>query len=467
MNPNFRGRAALAVVAALALTLPPAGQAASLGPGDVAALLAAARVAQQDGLPAPDLTSAAGRALSLDPATQAAGEADLAAGAVELATLSHGRLARPATVDREWALAAPYAAQADFEAAEAAGQVAAWAGQLRPRGPAYLSLVALRERYGAIVAGGGWAPVGVGPAVAAGRADPRTPALRQRLEIEGYAAGAPADPATPTLLDPALSEALRAFQLNHGLAATGALDAATQAALDVPAADRLALIDLNLERERWMPAEPPAARIEVDTAAQTLSLYKAGQPVLAMRVVVGKPDRRTPMFASALDGVVFNPPWVVPSSIAARELYPRERRQPGYLAKHGFSVIRGQLVQAAGPNASLGALKFEMPSPFGVYLHDTPARSLFSRPQRAFSHGCIRLEQPRALAAALLAGQGLSPADIDAAIAAGATRRLGLATHMPVFIVYRTAAADTAGRLVVRPDLYGWDARLAAALALR
>jgi len=470
-------RAAVAALIVLALGLgagPVAAQA--LGPADVAALVAAAQAAADDGLPAPDLTLAAGRALSPDPGVSAAGEADWEAGAVRLAALSRGRLQRPAALDADWALKAAYDPQADFAAARGAGRVAAWAGALRSRGPAYLALIALRQHYAAIAAAGGWPQIGAGPTVTAGRNDARLPALRRRLVLEGYALAAPSattpglsDPAAadPTILDAGLAEALRTFQANHGLPATGALDAATQAALDVPAAERLALIELNLERERWLPADLPAARIEVDVASQTLALYQPGQPVLAMKVIVGQPKRRTPMFASALDGVVFNPPWVVPASIATQELYPRERRQPGYLARHGFSVIGGQLVQAAGPTSSLGLLKFEMPSPFGVYLHDTPARSLFARPQRAFSHGCIRLEAPRALAAALLAAQGWNSADIDRAIAAKATRRLALAIRTPVFIVYRTAAADAQGRLQTRADLYGWDARLADALAPR
>ncbi|MGA0604063.1 L,D-transpeptidase family protein [Caulobacter sp. KR2-114] len=464
--------------------------AAAFTPDDVAALVAAARAASADGLPAPDLATAARDAVSPDPTQSSLGEASLVAGATDLAALSHGRLARPAAVNREWALKAPYDAAADVAAALGGGRIAAWAGQLRPSGPAYLSLAALRTRYVAIVAAGGWAAVGPGPTTPPGGKDPRVPLLRARLAAEGYDAAPPEAPAAttappaappaaparpapgftapvapdPNLLDPGLAAALASFQANHALPQTGALDGATQAALDAPAAARLQTIDLNLERERWMPASPPPARIEVDIASQTLTLFQAGRPALAMKVVVGRADRRTPSFASATDGVVFNPPWVVPGSIAAKELYPHERRTPGYLARNGFSVIRGQLVQAPGPRSSLGAVKIDMPSPFGVYLHDTPARALFARPQRTFSHGCIRLEAPRELAAALLAAQGWSRADIDAAIAAKATRRVALAVHTPVFVVYRTAAADASGRLQARPDVYGWDAQLAAAL---
>jgi murein L,D-transpeptidase YcbB/YkuD len=271
-------------------------------------------------------------------------------------------------------------------------------------------------------------------------------------------------PDAKTILDAPLSKVLADFQTRHALPASGVLDAATQAELDVPAAARLAAIDLNLERERWLPPALPADRIEVDIAAQMLTVFQAGQPGLTMRAIVGNPTHHTPSFVTRTTAVVFNPPWVVPSSIASAELYPKERRSPGYFARNGFHIVNGQLIQAPGPKAALGYVKFDLISPFGVYLHDTPSRSLFKRDRRALSHGCMRLEMPRELAALLLGKQGWTRADVDAAIAAGATRRVGLAVQTPVFVVYRTAVADGAGVLNTRPDVYRWDAKLAAAL---
>ena len=459
------GRAwrALALLAAIGVSGP--ALAGALTAQDISALLGAARVAAADGLPAPDLAAAALDATSPDPTQAALGEAEMVAGAVDLARQEHGRLARPAATNPEWALKVPYDAAADVAAAVSSGRIAAWAEQLRPTGPAYLDLVGLRARYAAIVAAGGWPTLGAGPLVPRGASGPGVAQLRARLAVEGYGAGAPASPdARADSLDPALALQLARFQTNHGLAPTGALDLATRAELDIPAVARLNIIDLNLERERWLPRDLPPSRIEVDIAGQTLSLFQSGKATLVMKVVVGRPDRRTPSFVSAVNGVVLNPQWVVPASIAAGELLPQERRTPGYLARHGFHTVEGQLVQAPGPTSSLGAVKFDMASPFGVYLHDTPARSLFARPRRAFSHGCVRLEAPRELAAALLAAQGWTPADIDKAIAGKATRRIALAVRTPVFIVYRTALADPDGRLQARADIYGWDAQLAGAL---
>src|SRR5581483_2872606 len=253
--------------------------------------------------------------------------------------------------------------------------------------------------------------------------------------------------------------ALAAFQVDHGVKPSKMLDAATLAALNVDAAARLAIIDVNLERARWLPRNLPGDRIEVDIAEPQATLYQAGAPVLGMRAIVGDPTRHTPSFASEVTAIVFNPPWVVPASIAAAELYPKERRSPGYLARNGFIVQDGQLIQKAGPKAALGFVKFDMPDPFAVYLHDTPSRWL--------CHGCVRLEQPRELATALLAAQGWSRAMVEAAIAAKATRRVELETHTPVFVVYRTVVAGSDGRAVFRPDVYGWDAELVAALSGR
>lgn len=213
-----------------------------------------------------------------------------------------------------------------------------------------------------------------------------------------------------------------------------------------------------------MPPAPPSDRIEVDTGAQEATLYRAGAPVLTMRAIVGSPKHPTPMFASKVDAVVLNPPWNVPASIAANELLPAEARRPGLLASMNIRWVDGHLQQRPGPKNSLGQIKFDVRSPFGVYLHDTPGKGLFAQPVRAFSHGCMRLEQPRALALALLGPQGTSPTDIDGAIAAGATRRLNLQRGVALYVVHWTVRAEPDGQLSFRPDIYGWDRKLWAAL---
>jgi L,D-transpeptidase YcbB len=161
--------------------------------------------------------------------------------------------------------------------------------------------------------------------------------------------------------------------------------------------------------------------------------------------------------------VVINPPWNVPASIANAEILPRAARDPGYLTRNGFRYVDGRLQQRPGAANALGRLKFDLQSPYGVYLHDTPSKSAFARPTRTLSHGCMRLEQPQALAAWLLARQGWTPSRLEAAIGQGATQRIALQTPPPLLVVYRTAFGDRTGARLW-PDPYGWDTALGAAL---
>ncbi|HEY2358712.1 MAG TPA: L,D-transpeptidase family protein, partial [Phenylobacterium sp.] len=266
------------------------------------------------------------------------------------------------------------------------------------------------------------------------------------------------------VFDAALEQALMDFQRHHELQADGVVGRGTLAALNVTAEDRLAQLDANLERWRWLPALP-AERIEVDVAAANAILYDDDAPRLAMRVVVGDAQHKTPMFSSRLDALVFNPPWNVPSSIAAKELLPHERADPGYLARNDFVVVGGALQQRPGPRNALGRVKFDFPSPFGVYLHDTPSRAAFARPGRWLSHGCIRLEKPRELAAAVLGPQGWGPDRIDAVIEAGETTRVQLSNTVPLYVLYWTVVLAEDGRPAFRPDPYAWDAKLMKAIA--
>jgi len=197
--------------------------------------------------------------------------------------------------------------------------------------------------------------------------------------------------------------------------------------------------------------------------AARAALFIDGARALDMRIIVGAPSNKTPMFASRIETVVFNPPWNVPSSIAQGEILPRAARDPGYLARNNFTYRDGRLQQQPGPTNSLGQVKFDMPSPFGVYLHDTPGRAAFARPVRTLSHGCMRLEKPRELATLLLASQDWTREAVDAAILKGETRRFDLAQPVPVFVVYNTSLVDEDG-LHLLPDPYGWDAQLTAAL---
>jgi murein L,D-transpeptidase YcbB/YkuD len=370
---------------------------------------------------------------------------------------------RPSAIDRIWTLEPPLRdVDVELTAARRDGRLAAWLQALEPPHAGYRALAAERRRYRTIIDGGGWLPLSPGPTLSEGDEDARIEAVRARLTVEGYGL-LPTE--TPARFDADLAAALRTFQRRHDLDEDGVLGTETRRALDVPAEDRLAQIDVNLERWRWLPPQLPPDRLELDTGAAEAVRYVSDTPVLTMRVIVGSPRHKTPMFASALDAVVLNPPWNVPASITRNELLPREAREPGYLARNGFVWTQNGLQQRPGSGNSLGFVKFDLPSPFGVYLHDTPGRSSFARRVRTLSHGCMRLEKPRELATDLLSPQGWTRADIDRVIDARATRRIGLQKTLPLFVIYRTVGLDEAGRAIFRPDPYRWDARLQAALA--
>lgn len=220
-------------------------------------------------------------------------------------------------------------------------------------------------------------------------------------------------------------------------------------------------IQVNLERERWLPRRLPADRVWVNVADSRLVLYYSDRPVFSTRVIVGRDERRkqTPEFQTTIYGIVFNPPWNIPEDIAREDILPKAKGDPGYLARHDIVVLpNGSVQQRAGASSALGHLMFEMNNRFDVYLHDTPSKDLFSRDNRRISHGCIRVENPRELAALLMR----QPVDaIDRAIAPGNTTRSDLPRPVPIFLVYETAFADADGKLQFRADVYGRDAEIA------
>jgi murein L,D-transpeptidase YcbB/YkuD len=249
-------------------------------------------------------------------------------------------------------------------------------------------------------------------------------------------------PATPTYR--LLRQALRDLRTGGGRATTA----------------RLRDIEVNLERERWMPRRLPADRVWVNVPDGRLVLYRDDQPVFSTRVIVGQDERRnqSPEFQASIEAIWFNPPWVVPEDIARDEILPKARTDPNYLAKHNM-VLRpdGVLEQKAGGYSGLGHFLFDMNNRFDVYLHDTPSKDLFTRDNRRISHGCIRVENPDKLVA-LLMQQPIET--INEAIATGETVHRKLPASVPVFVVYETAFADHDGKLQFRADIYRRDAEI-------
>jgi murein L,D-transpeptidase YcbB/YkuD len=235
--------------------------------------------------------------------------------------------------------------------------------------------------------------------------------------------------------------------------------AAPQRVLAAPA-DRSHQLAANLERRRWLARKPPATRVDVNTASCFLAYLRPDTDPWAARVVVGKPGHETPSIQGSFRRVIANPQWRVPMDIARKEIFPKGG---GYLRRQHMQVVRGQVVQQAGPHNSLGLVKFDVEDPYQIYLHDTPAKSLFALPERHKSHGCVRVQNAVAFARKLADERGKAAA-FDKALARGKTGEVDIGEEIPVRLLYHTAYADEAGHVTLVPDAYGWNEKLAAAL---
>ena len=341
-------------------------------------------------------------------------------------------------------------------------------------------LEAAAEAYRRIDSEGGWPALADGPALRAGDTDPRAAALRRALATLGdLAADAAGDPRTVTA---EIAAAVVRFQARHGLAADGVVGRDTRAALNVPAAERARALALNAGRLRALAPRIPRRAVVVNIPAFALALLADGRAEFAARVIVGLPSWRTPTLESAIDRIEVNPDWNVPRSIARRELAPKIAADPGYLARHDMRVLAGppgaarevapeevdwsrfaasglRLRQDPGPDNPLGAVAFRFPNPYDVYLHDTPAKSLFRGDARALSHGCVRVEDAFALAVRLFADDPRWTEDrLRAEIATGRNVWIALAVPIPVHLVYVTAWVEPDGTVQFRRDIYRRDA---------
>lgn len=301
-------------------------------------------------------------------------------------------------------------------------------------------------------AAGGWPELGDGPSLRVGMKDPRVTLLRRRLGLVD---------AGNAEFDETLRAAVRKYQQSHGLTADGVVGKSTRSELNVSLQARLAQVEVNIERWRAQTAEPVDRFVLVNIPFMELRAVRSGQVDLTARVVVGKPRSQTPVFEAEIGGLVFAPYWNIPARIARSEIFPKARRDSDYLARNQIEPVPGmpgQLRQRPGPENSLGLLKFDLPNPHDVYLHDTPAKSLFDSPIRAFSHGCVRVAAPELLATWLLEPTGRWDLDaVRAAMAEGTTRRVDLARPVPVRLVYFTVWARADGTVDFRRDIYGLD----------
>jgi len=361
--------------------------------------------------------------------------------------------------------------------------------RLPPPHADYQRLHDAMRRYEAIRAQGGWATLPPGPALSVGMREPEVAIARNRLRQTGDY-DVTLLQADSHMFDAGLDAAVRGFQARHALRIDGRIDAATRTALNIPVEARIEQLAVAMERWRWLPRELGARFVWVNAAEAMLRVVEDDHTVLSTRAIVGHSTRPTPSLQGEIRHIVFNPTWSVPVTIATEDLLPKLRRDPDFLTRNNFRLVSGwgnsareinpaevdwaavdpdrlpyRFIQQPGPTNSLGRIKIVFGNPYDIYIHDTPSKGLFGLRTRAFSSGCVRLEQAADFAAELLAGDpngaGLN---VQRALDRPDTHGIALTRPVPIYIVYITSWVTADGQVHFRRDLYGRDAPVAAAL---
>ena len=386
----------------------------------------------------------------------------------------------PPNLDADWQVPQAEIDAVEFlaDTAKARRNVGKVLSTLWPTDEEYAKLV---QRRAEIAASGDEIMVKIasGKLLKPGQTDERVVLLKQRLMGPGDYS---------PVYDEDLRREVIAYQRAAGLEADGLVGDNTLEILNATPVSWIDKIDANLERWRWLPRQTPTTYIRVNIAAYTLHVIDNGSLSLAMNVIVGKPYRRTPVFTETLKYIVFNPYWNVPFKIATEDKLPLLKSDASAETKKGFEAkpqgsdvfvpvdtidwsgvtkrnFNYLLRQRPGENNALGQMKFMLPNANAVYLHDTPSRELFSKQERTFSSGCVRLERPRELASWLLERDNNSQAGrLDALLASNDTTTVYLKTPVPVYLVYFTAFVTDDGDVALRRDIYERDKVLVDAL---
>lgn len=363
------------------------------------------------------------------------------------------------------------------------------AGQERVAGDAIVPINVFRSQaerlqealqwHRALAEAGGWTGVADGPTIRPGTEDPRLMTLARRLLQTGDLPDHDASVATSEY-DEALQEAVRRFQARHGLEVDALVGRRTLRALNVPIEKRIDQLRVNLERMRLLSAIQSDYFVLVNIAAFKAYVVRDGDIVWTTKIIVGEKDDKTPEFRSALSHVVFSPNWIVPYSIASEEMLPKIKTDSDFFARGGYELFDRDgnrvdpsgvewsaigvrnfpftIIQQPGPANQLGQVKFMFPNEYSVCMHDTPAKTLFDKAARAFSHGCIRVDDPLGFAEVLLRSEGWTRRQIDMEIESKETRTVRFSEPLPLHVSYWTAEVDDLGRVHFDDDIYGRDA---------
>jgi len=352
---------------------------------------------------------------------------------------------------------------------------------IAPTGPVYKQLQSKMKFYRDVAAKGGWATIPDGPTLHPGDNDPRVKLVRKRLAKTHHI-----NSSSSPKYDPALKEAVKAFQIRHQLDADGVAGKQTIAAMNVSVEHRIDQIRLSLERLRWVKEEAVDTMVVVNIAGFEAYFFRDGAVEWQTPVMVGKNYRKTPIFRGDIAYLEFNPTWTIPPGILRNDTLPAIKKDPNYLASKNIQVIdqKGKVIdpstvdwtkytrsapytfrQTPGPHNSLGMVKFIFPNSHFVFLHDTPHRELFSQTERNFSSGCIRVKDPFDLAEMILNDPvKYNRSELDAIVETRETRRVHLSPKVPVIILYLTASIGSDGEIRFYKDIYDRDQKVLDAL---
>lgn len=368
------------------------------------------------------------------------------------------------------------------------GKLSFYFVHVRPQNPIYLNMRKSLKSYKLISENGGWQPLvwkSEKSKLEPGDTNPIVPELRIRLAKENLIDTV--NLARDSVYDAALQQAVARFQTQHGLYADSVVGKSTIQLLNISVTEKVNAIICNLERMRWAIGDIGGNYIMVNAAQFKLWCFYQDTITWTTEVIIGTPYNATPFFKSELKTVVFNPTWTVPYSIATKEMLPKLRSNANYLASQNMILMnrQGQLIdpttvnfnsvsssnfpyiirQQPGKTNSLGVVKFVMPNPYSIYMHDTPSKGLFKREERAFSHGCIRVNNPLNMAEIVLRNNfGWNADSIQSILNSGKTTQVSLATNIPVLLLYLTQYTNARGQAFFFKDVYKADKKLLTAL---
>ena len=335
-----------------------------------------------------------------------------------------------------------------------------WVNALAPTTPEYQHLKNLLASYRQKQGQGGWPVLPKNTKLKKGDQGPLVKTLRIQL-INQDALSAQSQESD--VFDETLEKSVKAYQEQHGLEPDGKVGGATLTALNTPVTDRIRSIIVSMERQRWFSNPLPARYIQVNVPGFYLKAVNGGKTAFFMPIITGKAHTKTPVFNAPMTEVIFNPAWHVPTSIA-RELMPKINANPGAYAAKGYHVSDGRIVQSPGRANALGKIRFTIDAPYDIYLHGTPQGNLFHKAKRAYSHGCIRVQDPGKLATFVFNDhEKWSAARIKQESSGSRTKHVKLERRLPVFITYFTVF-EKDNKMHFVPDEYGQDKQVWKAL---